>query len=100
MKKRFIVALNSNTEEQNKEFKKYIKENGYSWWYWIDGFWLLIDAKGELTASKLRKDMDEFYPEVRRLVLEIRDGDDTWSGLGPKKDGKNMFAWLHRNWSS
>jgi hypothetical protein len=99
MKKRFVVALNSNTEEQNKKFKEYIKKNGYGWWYWIDGFWLLTDSKGKLTASKLRTDMDEFYPGVRRLVLEMRDGDDTWSGFGPKKDGKNMFDWLHHNWS-
>lgn len=98
MKKRFVVALNSNTKEQNDVFKEYIKANGYGWWYWIDGFWLLTDRNGNLTAKKLREDLGEIYPGVRLLVLELRSGDDTWSGHGPKQEGRNMFAWLRRNW--
>ncbi|WP_286816929.1 hypothetical protein [Marinobacter sp. UBA3607] len=100
MKKRFVVALDSSTKEQDEKFKEYIKTNKYGWWHWIDGFWLLVDSSGQLTAKKLRSDLDEFYPRVRRVVLELRDNDDTWSGFGPKKDGKSMFDWLHRNWTS
>ncbi|PSS71686.1 hypothetical protein AYI85_04935 [Shewanella algae] len=98
MKKRFAVALDSNTKAQNELFKQYIKENGYGWWYWIDGFWLLVDSSGKLTANQLRDDLGEFYPGVHKLVLELRGDDDTWSGYGPKSEKKNMFSWIKKNW--
>tara|TARA_B100000959_G_scaffold244599_1_gene268639 strand:- start:2911 stop:3207 length:297 start_codon:yes stop_codon:yes gene_type:complete len=98
MKKRFVVALDSNTKKQNDEFKEYIEEHGFAWWYWIDGFWLLVDSSGKLTASKLRTDLGEIYPGVHMLVLELQGDDDTWSGFGPNTENRNMFSWLERNW--
>ncbi len=98
MRKRFVVALDSNTGEQNEQFKEYIRDLRLGWWYWLDGFWLLTDSSGELTASELRDDLGEIYPGVRKLVLELRGDDDTWAGFGPKNDAKNMFSWLKRNW--
>lgn len=98
MKKRFVVALDSYTDIQNNEFKSYIKDNGYGWWHWINGFWLLVDNTGDLTAKKLRDDLAVIYPGVHKLILELRGDDDTWSGFGPKTENKDMFSWLKKNW--
>ncbi len=98
MRKRFVVALDSNTQEQNDQFKDYIRVHRLGWWYWIDGFWLLIDSSGELTAKKLRTDLGKIYSNVHKLVLELKGNDDTWSGFGPTSEDKNMFSWLNRNW--
>ncbi len=97
MKKVYAVALDSNEKEQNTAFKEFIKEHGYGWWYWIDGFWLITDSSGELTASKLRTYLNDYYPKIRRLVLELNANDIDWAGYGPTSEEKNMFGWLKRN---
>ena len=98
MNKRFAVALDSSTKAQNEEFVKYIRDNGYGWWHWIDNFWLLTSSSGELTAEKLRDDLGEIYPGVHKIVLELRGDNDIWSGFGPKSENKNMFTWLKKYW--
>ncbi len=98
MKKRFVVALDSSAKSQNESFISYIKDNRLGWWHWIGNFWLLVDSSGTLTAAKLRTDLGEIYQGVNKLVLELRDNDDTWAGFGPKTENKDMFAWLKRNW--
>lgn len=98
MKKRFVVALDSHTAAQDKLFKDYIAKGGYGWWYWINGFWLLVDTSGKLNAEKLRVDLGEIYPAVRLMVLEITGQSDTWAGFGPSGEEKNMFTWLRQHW--
>jgi hypothetical protein len=98
MKKRFIVALDSSTKEQNDMFKEYIDHHGLGWWHWIKDFWLLIDSKGYLTARELRDELGKIYPGVYKMVLELRSGDDTWSGYGLAKEDRNMFDWLRKYW--
>lgn len=98
MKKRFIVLLDSETREQNKKFKSYIKEDKYNWWHWLNNSWLVIDESGELTAAKLRTDLADFFPGVHKLVIELKDKNDTWAGYGPSTEDENMFKWLKKNW--
>lgn len=100
MRKRYIVALDSHTKEQNQKFKDFINENSLGWWYWINGFWLLTDPKGAFTARQLRDKLGIIYPEVRKLIIELRGSpdDDTWSGYGPNTENKNMFNWLITTW--
>ncbi|HGS5167847.1 TPA: hypothetical protein ACMDUA_005185 [Vibrio harveyi] len=95
--KKYLVALDSNNKSQNDDFKEYIRTNGFGWWYWIDGFWILTDSKDKLTASDLRTKLNDFYPNVRRLVIELRSDDYSWSGYGPSTESRNMFNWLHEN---
>jgi hypothetical protein len=98
MKKRFVVCVNSATNEQNKQFKEFIRENGLGWWHWLRNVWLLSDSKGKFSAAEIRDQLGRNYPGVYSLVLELRGDDDTWSGFGPKKEGKNMFKWIRDNW--
>lgn len=98
MKKRFIVSLDSETPEQEKEFVEYLRSNGCGWWHWINNTWMIVDSKGEQTASRLRDDLDKIFPAVRKIVFELRGTDDTWSGFGPTGKEQNMFNWIKKNW--
>lgn len=99
MKKRFVVALDSHTGAQDVKFKEYVKNAGYGWWYWIDGFWLVVDATGSQSAQKFREDLSVIYPGVTLMVIEINGNNDTWAGFGPNGEDKNMFTWLKENWT-
>jgi hypothetical protein len=96
--KRFIISLDKTTNSQEKEFIEYIKENRYGWWHWLSHTWLIVDSRDYLNAAKLRDKLDEIFPSVYNLVIELRSKDDTWSGFGPTSEEKNMFNWLEKNW--
>ena len=100
MKKRFVVALGSSTSQQNEAFKEYIRTQRVGWWHWLPNVWLLSNPNGTLSAKKLRDDLKTLYPRIYSLVLELSDGEDTWSGFGPTTEGRHMFKWLHDNWGS
>lgn len=99
MKKRFVVALDSHTDAQDLKFKEYVNNASLGWWYWIDGFWLLVDHDSALTATQLRKDLESIYSGVTLFVLEISGNDHTWSGFGPNAPEKDMFKWLRETWA-
>jgi hypothetical protein len=103
MKKRYIIALDSSTEGQNNAFRRFIKDSNFSWWHWIENFWLLIDSAGEYNSEKIRDKVDELFPGVYNLVIELNEDYDTWQGFGPagggeEKEKGNMFTWLRDNW--
>ena len=96
MKKRYIVGINSLTEEQEKAFLEYISSNELAWWHWINNLWLIVDRSGKLTAKKLRDDLMEIVPETYLIVMDGIDG-RCW-GFGPKGKKRNMFNWLDNTW--
>jgi hypothetical protein len=99
MKKRFIIALDKSTPEQNEAFKNFIDAAaGINWWHWISNVWLIIDEQGKWGSSQLRDKVREFYSGETMFVVELRPDDDTWSGFGPKGQQQNMFTWLENNW--
>ena len=98
MGKRFIVALDSSTEEQNEAFQAFIKENNLGWWHWLEGFWLLVDPQEKFGASEIIDVLIETYSDVHCLVIELSDSGDTWFGFGPKSKERNMFNWLSDPW--
>ena len=96
MKKKFIVAVDDPTAEQKKKISEFFKGN-YGWWHWIDGFWMVTDPSGELTATKIRDKIGELAPNTRCMVLEVKDS-GSWAGYGPSKESKNMFKWIRETW--
>jgi hypothetical protein len=98
MRKRFIICLNSSTEEQDKLLREFIAENKFGWWHWLNNVWLLFSWDSMLSAVDIRNKIDAIYPEVRNLVLELNAEFDTWAGFGPSSPEQNMFKWLKENW--
>lgn len=100
MRKRFIVTLDSSTDEQDKAFIGFIREHGLGWWHWISTNWMLVDSKGKFTAKTLRSELMRIYPSINMIIIEISDEGDTWAGFGPNGEKKNMFTWLKNTWKS
>jgi hypothetical protein len=99
MRKRFIVALQFATAEQNTAFLNFIKNAGLAWWHWIPNFWLLIDHKGESSAVEIRDKVREIFPTQNNIVIELAAANDTWAAFGPMSMERDMFSWLQNYWS-
>ncbi len=99
MRKRFIIGIDSTTEEQTEAFYKFAKEQNLGWWHWLANFWLLIDSQGHFSAADIRDKLNETHPGVNNLVLELDEhGGVKWAGFGPTSENQNMFRWLHDYW--
>ncbi|SRR6266705_5348567 len=98
MKKRFVLALDQASQEQQEDFRKYVIGAGLNWWHWIPGLWLLIDYRGQWTAELLRNKATQFYPGATIFIVELGENVDTWAGFGPSTGDQNMFPWLFDNW--
>lgn len=98
MMKRYVLAVDSSTKEQNDAFLAFVKVTGLGWWHWLDNFWLLADDSDNLSAVTIRDKANECYPGVHKLVLQLDQTGDTWAGFGPKTDRRDMFTWLRNTW--
>lgn len=99
MRKRFIVLVDNSTLEQEEEFIKYIKENRFGWWHYINNSWL-ITTNNDIKASDIRDVLKNVFTKENNLVIELRGAtDDTWAGFGPKNSKRNMFTWLKNTWN-
>ncbi|MDP9524256.1 hypothetical protein [Pseudomonas putida] len=99
MKKRFVVMIDSSTDEQNNEFLKWVKKEKVGWWHWINNSWLISNRSGHLSAGTIRDKITEIFPGENTLVIELSEGEGTWSGYGPTKEGNDMFRWIKENWN-
>jgi hypothetical protein len=100
MKKRFIVLIeDTSTKEQNDAFIEWIRTSGLGWWHWFQNCWLLVDSNGIQSAADMRSSLKAIYGSANTFVIELSDGQDTWAGFGPTSDQKNMFTWIHKNWT-
>lgn len=99
MSKRFIVAIDRSNQEQNKAFLDYIQSQNLGWWHWIENFWLLVDTNNKLTAAAIRDKLDELYPSITNMVIELSASWDTWAGFGPSTKERDMFQWLKDTWT-
>ena len=97
-RRRFVVALDSTTKEQNDGFREFIKDNGLLWWHWLDDTWLIVDPSGKFTAHDMVVEAMPRYPEVHLLVIQLDPTGDRWSGFGPNTEESNMFEWLQETW--
>lgn len=98
MGKRYIVAVDSSTKEQNNALVEFIRKNSLGWWHWLENFWLLTDFRGNFSAKQIRHVINETHPKVYCIVIELNEHGDTWSGWGPRSDDRNMFKWLNETW--
>ena len=99
MKKRFVVLVNGPTPKENETFIEYAKSKGLGWWYWLDGSFLLMSPNTTISAGDLRDMARTIFNDKYNLIIELTDNGDTWSGFGAKTEEKNMFDWIHQNWT-
>lgn len=97
MKKRFVVLVNDQNQEQEKSFIAYLNRNNCGWWHWLENSWLIVDLSGILTPDIIRDEVNKISPNSYSLVVEV-PMNKNWSGFGPNSENSNMFKWLHESW--
>lgn len=90
----FVVGANPLTKQEEKRFQDWAGAWA-GWWHWIDGFWMVVDQTGILTATQIRDALYAISPTATTFVLEVSAVED-WAGLGPVDEGKAMFPWIER----
>ena len=96
-KRRFIVAIDGMTKEEERKFIEWIRSEGFGWWHWISNLWLLTSRSEETSAKKIRDQIGELSDHRHNLVIEIPEDID-WQGYGPSNEKRNMFNWLKTTW--
>ena len=100
-KRRFIVSINQETQENVSSFLEYINQQGFGWWHWIDNFWLLVVLDTQTTIETLRDKLADITGGKTIMVLEIKSGSFEWANFGPNTEGgKNMSKWLKESWDT
>ncbi len=97
MKKRFVIAINDSTKDQDELFLEYIGTNNFGWWHWIDNFWLLVDSEGKITAKELHNNVMRIYSNNFNFVMEVKEI-PAWWAYGAKEEHRNMFTWIEEHW--
>ena len=98
--KKFIVALDKSSKEQNQIFVQFCKEKKVGYWHWLSNLWLITTTSEEFSAKWLRSKLREIYPNIHLMVFEISKEGDTWAGFGPNSEDRNMFNWLKTTWNN
>jgi hypothetical protein len=98
VRKRFVIAINSNRYLESDDLIGYFKNKGYAWWSWIDGFWLVVDPFGSETPNSLRVALSDLRPNIRMFVMEVTGDEELWAGFGPTGSENDMFDWVRKNW--
>ena len=102
MKRRFVVGIDGETEEDVAKFMKYVRQNGLGWFHWFNNFWLLTSRGGTVTAADIRDELTEYLDDKNVVVVQVEGV--TWATYGPQGEGegkkKNISRWLTRTWDT
>jgi hypothetical protein len=94
--KRFAVAIDNPSVEENIAFNAYIEKHQLGWWHWVGTFWLIVDGSSSLTSILLLEDLRAIYPNKDLIVIELNQGAVSWAAFGPNGPNRDMFPWLHQ----
>ena len=97
MSRRFIVAVNTLTAEQEKQFAADLNNAGLDWWHWIQNFWLVIDRSNQYGAENIRNHLANIMPGRFSMIMEV-EPTGNWAGFGPTGDQLSMSQWLEDSW--
>ena len=98
MKKKFIVLIDTESENQAILFREFLDKKGLGWWHWLSNSWLVADLNGTFTIKTLMDEVQKAFPNVNCLVTE-GGSDGTWVGYGPaNEESSNFFPWLKKSW--
>ena len=99
MTRRYVVAVNTLTQDQDAAFAKALNDAGLDWWHWIGNFWLIIDRNERHTAANFRDYLNTIMAGRYSMVMEVYPGSD-WAGFGPHGEKFDMGNWIQSRWLS
>jgi hypothetical protein len=95
MNNKFIISIGPVTQEQSLFITNIFKDK-YTWWHWIDGFWLVIDHTNTLTPQNIADSMHDVAPLAKIFVLNTKNS--IWHCYYDKKNENEMIGWIKDQW--
>jgi hypothetical protein len=93
--KRFVIATDPMTADEEKAFRKAL--GNMAWWHWLPNFWLVKDRFDRLNVFEIRDAVRGVNSTLRCLVLEVDH--KTWAALTrPDAQGRDMAEWIKSTW--
>lgn len=97
MGKRFAIATDPLTPDEERAFRAKLGQMGF--WHWLPNFWLVKTSNDAMTATQLRDWIHEVAPQARAFVTEVQSRD--WGGLfKPDEKKRDMGAWIRSDWET
>lgn len=99
MKRRYIIGVDSLSEELNAQFRVFLEhERGY-WWNWVPGLWLHVGAESHAkTGDDIRIFLKSLRPRPQRIfVMEVFNDDQIMWATMPARD-HGMMDWINGVW--
>jgi|SRR6185312_6102013 len=96
--KKFVILTQEDNKNITDTLTNYFKTNNLAYWHWLPNSYLMIDPKGNKTASTIRNDLRSVLPSLTYVVLEAT-GNIDWAGRGQTETRPNMFEWIISSWS-
>jgi hypothetical protein len=95
--KKFIIATNQATSEQQNAITKLVKDMGWGYWHWFENLWLLQNvpddwAPGGIHATLIR---DPILKECSLIVMSVSDPISYW-GNAPQES----WSWMFDKWGA
>lgn len=92
---KYILSLDSTSKELEDKFIKYLNDNGFGYWKWINNTYLIL-YNDSLSTKEITDIVSSHFPDVYFIINHIKIID--WYAYGPGKGENNMFTWLNNNW--
>lgn len=94
--RKFSVAVERMSKEEQQAFVKFCRSKKLGWWHWIENFWLIVDNTDTLSVAEIRDKIREITGGTPCVVLAVREA-GSWAGT-KRKNKDNMFDWVRKNW--
>lgn len=97
MSKKFVLATDPLTAEQEQALEAKIGSMGF--WHWLPNFWLLKSLDDTMTTAQIRQMVQEINPSARCFVSEVQPS--AWAArTKPDAKGNDMGAWIRSDWET
>jgi hypothetical protein len=97
--KRYVVATEALTEEQQRAFAARLPQPQFGWWHWLPNFWLVVDTYGTTNADYIRDQLAS-VSGIQSFVGEVEP--KFWSGMFTQDKMRRdaMAMWLTEHWNT
>jgi hypothetical protein len=94
---RFVVAADKLTSQQQDAITEIVQRNGWEFWHWYEGLWLLAGVEDDRSARNIHAELNEDPMLDGRNILVIKIGERiTYWGRAPQES----WRWMQQFWGT
>lgn len=98
MKRRFVIILHGSLAVHQNLVTEFVKNNGYGFWHWQSGTWLVVspfDEDAVMLRDKLLQSLQPYSSSVLVIGVDMPpDKTKNWATFGPTIWGE----WFRNTW--